>query len=153
MSSEPPLPPPFDDSVLGLLEWDDEEVLLGEIEYPGGANSRTGRQTVTVMVIADFDENAPAEVVARAREAFERFRRNERLYRLSSGKELNKSRWNDEEQLADEDVANLLMIATLEFDRDGGLTVFWDDGDRLFGGHNVCTRIASGGEFIDAGML
>src|SRR5262249_41754053 len=98
------------------------------------------------------DENDPAEVVALARQAFERFRRNERHYRLLSGKQLNENRWNDEEQLADEDVANLLLIATMEFDADGGLTGFWDDYDRLFGDHNVCTRIGPDGGLHSAGM-
>jgi hypothetical protein len=138
-------PPPIDDPVFGRLEWEDEEALLGEIEYDGGRH-------VAVFIVADLEEIEPADVVGNAREAFLRFLRNERHYRLLSGRALNGRRWNREARMADEDVANLLRIASLDFDPAGGLAVYWDDGDLLFAGHHVVTRIGPDGAFLDARM-
>lgn len=140
------MPPPIDDPVFGQLLWDGDDVLVrDDFEY------RPGRR-VTVMVIFDPEESTAGEVLPRTRLALERFRQNEGQYRLLSGRELNRSRWNDEDVLGDADVANLLSVATLEFDGAGALTVFWDDSDQLFGGHNVVTRIDADGDFVEAGM-
>ena len=142
MSDEPP---PINDPVFGRLVWDDEWTLLGEIECGHG-------HRVPVLLFIDPDHVAPVDLVRDAREALLRFRRDERRYRLLSGAALNKRRWNDEVVMTDEDVANLLLIATLEFQDDGRLAVFWNDDDHLFAGHNVVTRIDADGTFLDAHM-
>src|SRR5262245_39974602 len=107
-------PPPID-PVLGRLVWDDDWTLLGEIEYGHG-------HRVPVLLFIDHVGIEPPDAIGNARQALERFRRDERRYRLLSGAALNWRRWNDEVRMSDEDVANLLQIATLEFEQDGRLT-------------------------------
>jgi hypothetical protein len=107
---------------------------------------------VTLMLVFDPDEQQVADVITRAHVALARFRQREREYRMWTAAQLNKKRWNDEDDWADEDIANMLMIATFEFNGEGQLDIYWDDSELLFWGHNLLTIIDPDGEPVSAGM-
>jgi hypothetical protein len=144
--SQEPAPPPIDDPVLGRLEWDDEFTLLGEIEYRPG-------ERVPFLLGTDEGWASTIDVVAQAALALERFRQNERHYRLWTAGELNKTRRNVEVEMADADIANMLLIESFVFDETGEMTVFWNDDGQLYGWHEFVTVIAPDGECLRAGLL
>jgi hypothetical protein len=139
------MPPPIDDPVFGRLEWDGDD-LVGEIEY------RPSHLVALFFNLASNYSGTLAAFLTRARQAYHRFRSREGLYRRRSGAELNATRWNVEDNFTEEDVANLLIVATLEFQADGEMHVYWNDSDILYGGHNVITVIDRYGRYISAGM-
>jgi hypothetical protein len=140
------MPPPIDDPVLGRLEWDGDDALVGEIAYHPD-------QLVSMFLTFDPEESENLdEILARARLALERFRVREREYRLWSAGQLQHSRWNNDEPMSDMDIANLLLVASFDFTSEGGVRVYWNDADILFAGHNVITEIGPDGECVDVGM-
>jgi hypothetical protein len=71
---------------------------------------------------------------------------------MYTGEVCNMTRWNREEELADEDVANMLRMTMFDFDGDGRLAIYWDDSGVLYDGHKVITSIGPDGEPFFAGM-
>lgn len=133
-------PDRVDDPVFGPLRYDGAlDWWTGTVEFtPGGR----------VDVFIDHDpDSKPADEFAAAAQRFTHFQPREPEYRRQSADRLVETRWNTDEPMTAADIADLLRVASLTFLTDGRMQVYWDDGDRLFWGHNVVTDINPAGEF------
>lgn len=138
-------PDRVDDPVFGPLRYDGTlDWWIGTVEFtPGGR----------VDVFIDHDPDVdPADEVAAAARRFAHFRTHEPEHRRQSAGRLVETRWNADEPMTADDVAGLLRVASLTFLSDGRMQVYWDDGDRLFYGHNVVTDLSPEGEFVGTRM-
>jgi hypothetical protein len=106
---------------------------------------------VDVFVNPDPSEH-PSTAITAARRILARFREREPEYRRWSAAQLHAERWNTDEPMTSEDVAQLLRVACLEFRSDGGFQIYWNDQDRLFWGHNVFTEVGPDGECVASDM-
>jgi hypothetical protein len=139
-------PASVDDPVLGRLDWDGKlDWWVGSVDYAPG-------HRVEVFVNHDFGSGRPGDEIAAAGRNLARVREREAGYRRWSADRLHGRRWNTDEPMTPAEIADLLRVASLEFGSDGGVRIFWDDQDRLFGGHNVVTDIGPGGECVGSGM-
>jgi hypothetical protein len=51
-----------------------------------------------------------------------------------------------------EEITSQLRLASIEFHPDGSAGLYWDDKDRLYGGHNLITEIDAEGNCIELRM-
>ena len=139
-------PESVDDPVLGHLDWDEKlDWWVGTIEFAPG-------HRVDVFVNHDCDDGLPEDEIAAARRGLACIRERESDYRRWSADQLHGTRWNTDEPMTRAEIAELLRVASLEFQLDGGVRIFWDDQDHLFYGHNVVTDIGPDGECVASGM-
>jgi hypothetical protein len=134
----------IDDPVFGRLLWDDKYTLFCDFDY-------APETRVQVTFSADFEEQDADEVVATARKALARLRKNERTIRAQTAEALLALPEAVEAKLSVLDLANRLLIKALEFDEDGHLTVVWECG-ALFGGRRAYTFVRPSGKFDQAGV-
>jgi hypothetical protein len=140
------IPPVLDDPLLGHLEWDQKlEWWTGSVEFTPG-------HAAAVFLTHDFDRGRVADEIAVARRGLGLVREREREFRRWSADQFHETRWNTDEPMTRVEIAELLRIATVEFQHDGSIRIYWDDGDQLFWGHNVFTDINPVGECVRAGM-
>lgn len=138
-------PGSVDGTVFGRLNWEERlDWWVGSVEFAPG-------HRIDIFVIHDVDAGQPADEIAAARRRFVQVREREPEYRRWSASQLLAGRWNTEAPMAAADIAGLLRVASLEFEC-GGVRIFWDDQDKLFGGHNVVTDIGPDGECMASGM-
>ena len=52
----------------------------------------------------------------------------------------------DEAMDAVEEIVELLQLASIDFHSYGGAALYWDDDDRLYGGHNLLTEVSQDGK-------
>src|SRR5262245_37434402 len=140
------MPQSLVEATLGRLEWDEGMGWwVGEVELKPG---------LSIAIFIDHDMeggDVPAEL-AEARRRLDEVRRREAEYKLWTGNQLLDNRWNDDEPMGAEDIANLLEVASLLFRADGSVTIYWEDNNILFAGHNVVTELDAACECIGAGM-
>lgn len=139
-------PESVDDPIFGRLNWE------GRLDWWVGSVEVTPGHRVEVFVTHDVRVGRPAAEISAARRGLTRVREREPEYRWWSADQLQATRWNTEEQMSNTEIAELLKVASLEFEWGGGVRIFWDDQDRLFGGHNVVTDISPNGDCRVAGM-
>jgi len=126
----------IDDPVLGPLKWNSQENTFF------GTSQDTLGNRVPLAVWFDSAAGGSDEIVARARLSLQRFRTREREYRLLSAAGLNGVRWPTKiTTMAEEDVANWLLVSAFRFLPDGTLRVYWYKGAFM-------TEIAPNGEFV-----
>src|SRR5262245_41370834 len=102
------MPESVDDAVFGLLDWEELDWWVGAIELVPG-------HRIDVFVVPDCEAERPEDEIARARNSLARVRQREAEYRQWSARELFRKRWNREQQMTPEEIAELLRVASLEF--------------------------------------
>jgi hypothetical protein len=133
------MPESLDDPVLGRLEWDDKlDWWTGEVELAAGLR-------VALFVSSEEEDDEQDVVLAQARGWVARLRRFEPEYRAWSAARLVERRWNTDEPMTAADIEKLLRPASVECVEDGSALLYWDDGDRLFFGHNLFTELTPDG--------
>jgi hypothetical protein len=78
-----------------------------------------------------------------------RIRRKDHDYRRWIAAQVMDTRWNLEEPMTVEEITDLLRLASIDFHPDGGAGIYWDDQDRLYGGHNLITELDNDGKCIE----
>src|SRR2546430_2415155 len=102
------MPESINDPVLGHLDWDERlDWWVGSIEFAPG-------HQIEVFVVHDYDIE-PAQEIALARQGLVRAREREAEYRRWAAAQLHGKRWNTDEPMTVEDIAELLRVASLEF--------------------------------------
>jgi hypothetical protein len=86
------------------------------------------------------------------RAGLERIRSKGPEYRRWTAEEVVDDRWNSEEPMTVEEIAELLRLASIDFHSDGGAALYWDDQDRLYGGHNLITELDAEGRCTEVRM-
>ncbi len=132
------------DSILGSLDWDNR------LQWWIGKADLTAEHTVEIFISPDND--APEAVLNRARAGLMRIRSNDLNYRRWTAEQVMDDRWNSEEEMTVEEITALLQLASIDFHSDGGAGLYWDDADRLYGGHNLITELDPNGKCIEVRM-
>jgi hypothetical protein len=140
------MPESVDDPVLGRLEWE------AELDWWVGAIDLFPGLPIDLFVVHDCQGGSPVKEIALARRGFLGVRKREPEYRRWTASQLLDKRWNQDEPMSADDIADLLRVASLEFSPDGRARIFWNDEDMLFGGHNVVTDLSAEGKCVEAGM-
>lgn len=137
------MPESLGDPVLGPLTWDDQLAWwTGEVELAPG-------QRVELFIGFEAEDEERERVLAQAREWVSRLRRFEPEYRAWTAAKLVDRRWNTEEPMTAADIEDLLRPASVACSEDGSARLYWDDGDRLFYGHNLYTELRPEGRCVE----
>jgi hypothetical protein len=134
----------LEDPVLGSLEWDER------LQWWIGAADLTPGQAIEIFISPE--EGSPEEVLPRVRVGLERIRSKDPDYRRWTAEQVVDDRWNSEEAMTVEEITTLLRLASIDFHLDGGAALYWDDKDRLYGGHNLITELDSEGRCTEVRM-
>lgn len=135
------MPESLQDPVLGALDWDKQlEWWVGTVDV---------KSDHTVEIFISPNDDPPEAVLNRVRSAFDHIRSYDREYRHWTAQQVVQGRWNSEEVMTVEDITSLLRLASVDFHADGGAGLYWNDEDRLYGGHNLITEIDPGGKCIE----
>jgi hypothetical protein len=121
------------DPIIGPLEWDDR------LQWWIGTTYVTPDCSIEIF-ISPGDE-PPESVLSRVRAGLERIRSNGFEYRHWTAVQVLEDRWNSEEEMTVEEITVLLQLASIDFHPDGGAGLYWNDQDRLYGGHNLITEL------------
>jgi hypothetical protein len=140
------MPEPVDDPLFGPLQWDESlDWWVGSVDFLPGLR-------IDVFIVHEYDGATAQEELAQARRVFGRLKERELEYRRWSAAQLLWSRWNKHEPMTVDAITELLRVATLEVSPDGSASIYWNDDDELFYGHNVVTRLAPDGSCLEVGM-
>ena len=132
------------DPILGPLHWDDRlQWWIGEADLTPGRSIE--------FFISPGDDD-PEAVLGRARTGLERIQSNHLEYRRWTAVQVVDDRWNTEEDMTVEEITALLQLASIDFHPDGGAVLYWDDDDRLYGGHNLITELDADGQCTEVRM-
>jgi hypothetical protein len=132
------------DPVLGSLVWDDRlQWWIGEVDFAPHHS---------VEIFISPAEYAPEDVLSRTRAGLARIRGNDLAYRRWTAEQVVDDRWNTEEEMTVSDITELLRLASIDFHPDGAAGLYWNDEDRLYGGHNLITEIDAEGRCREVRM-
>jgi hypothetical protein len=137
------VPESLEDTVLGRLEWD------GKLDWWTGEVELTPGQRFALFVSFEEEDDGRDVVLAQASEWVARLRQFEPEYRAWSAARLVESRWNTDEPMTAADIDRLLRAASIECVEDGSALLYWDDGDKLFFGHNLYTELTPDGRCVE----
>ncbi len=126
------------DPVLGSLDWDDQLQW-----WIGGAKISPDHSVEIFISPGDDPQDA---VLSRVRTGLERIRSNDLEYRRWTAEQVVDDRWNSAEAMTAEEITALLQLASIDFHPDGGAGLYWNDEDRLYGGHNLITELNRDGQ-------
>lgn len=130
--------------ILGFLEWDEK------LAWWVGCTDLRPDYPVEIFISGEGDP--PEAVLMHVPDWLERIRNRELQYRRWTAEQVESDRWNSEEAMTVEDITHLLRLASINFDSDGEASLYWDDQDRLYWGHNLVSDIDTNGEPIRARM-
>jgi hypothetical protein len=135
------------DSVLGSLVWNDRlQWWVGEVHL--SPNHRVEMFISPENGLPD----EPEELFSWVRAALGRIRSKDRDYRGWTASQVIDTRWNLEEPMTVEEITDLLGLASIDFHPDGSAGLYWNDQDRLYGGHNLITELDKDGKCIEVRM-
>jgi hypothetical protein len=138
------MPKSLRDPFLGLLNWDDKlQWWIGETEWLQG-------QSVEFFISPG--EGLAEVTIHAARSSLDQIRDRDLEYRHWTAEQVKDDRWNSEEDMTVEEITNLLKLASIDFHSWGGAALYWNDEDRLYGGHNLITEIDPSGECVEVRM-
>ncbi len=137
----------LEDSVLKSLVWDDL-LQWWSSEFDLSPNRR-----VEIFISPENGSpDEPSELFSWVRAGLMRIQSTDHEYRRWTAAQVIDTRWNTEEPMTVEEITDLLRLASIDFHPDGSAGLYWDDQDRLYGGHNLITELDNDGKCIEVRM-